>query len=397
MASMRVPLLDVKTQFAAIREPLLQAVEATLASGQWILGPAVSDLEQKLSRYLSVPHAVGVASGTDALLVGLRALGCGGAGSEDGPGDPAGDNSRDDSRDDSRDEVIAPTYSFFATAGAIVNAGAKPVFVDIDERTYNMDPDGLEAALSPRTKAVMPVHLYGQSADMSPILEICGRRGIPVIEDAAQAIGATWGDTPVGGVGDLGCFSFYPSKNLGGVGDGGMITTRRDDLAARVRMLRVHGSRVKYHHEEVGFNSRLDSVQAAVLEVKLRYLDGWAQARADHARVYAEGLSGLEAIGLPVDAGHGRHVWNQYVLRVRRGSRDSLQAFLGENGIGSEIYYPIPLHLQPCFASLGYRPGDFPVSEAAARTTLAVPVYPEMTADQQGYVIESVRRWARAQ
>jgi dTDP-4-amino-4,6-dideoxygalactose transaminase len=370
---MRVPLLDVKAQFATIREPLLQAVEATLAGGQWILGPAVADLEQRLARYLAVPHAVGVASGTDALLIGLRALGC-------GPGD----------------EVVAPTYSFFATAGAISNVGAGPVFVDIDERTYNLDPSKLEAALTPRTRAVMPVHLFGQAADMGPILEICARHGISVIEDAAQAIGATWGNTPVGGIGDLGCFSFYPSKNLGGAGDGGLITSRREDLAARVRLLRVHGSKSSYLHEVVGYNSRLDSLQAAILAVKLEHLDGWARARAEHARIYNEGLHGLDAIVTPIDAGGGKHVWNQYVIRLRRGSRDALQAHLSEAGIGTAIYYPIPLHLQPCFAELGGRPGSLPVSEAASRETLALPVYPEMRPEQQEYVIDILRKWARS-
>ena len=273
MAEMRVPLLDVKAQYATIREPLLQAVETVLAGGQWILGPAVRDLEERLALYLAVPHAVGVASGTDALLVALRALDC-------GPGT----------------EVVCPAYSFFATAGAVYNNGAKPVFVDIEEATFNLDPRSLERALTPRTRAVMPVHLFGQTADMARVMDLCGRRGIAVIEDAAQAIGATWHDTPVGGVGDVGCFSFYPSKNLGGAGDGGLVTTRRDDLAERVRILRMHGSREKYRHERVGFNSRLDSVQAAILGVKLAHLDAWAAARAAHARAYAEAFAGLEGL-----------------------------------------------------------------------------------------------------
>jgi dTDP-4-amino-4,6-dideoxygalactose transaminase len=367
---MRVPLLDVRAQYATIREPLLQAVETVLAGGQWILGPAVRDLEERLAHYLAVPHAIGVASGTDALLVALRALDC-------GPGT----------------EVVCPAYSFFATAGAICNNGAKPVFVDIEEATFNLDPRALERAITPRTRGVMPVHLFGQSADMAPIMDMCGTRGIPVIEDAAQAIGATWHDTPVGGVGDLGCFSFYPSKNLGGAGDGGLITARRDDLADRVRMLRTHGSREKYKHERVGFNSRLDSVQAAILGVKLVHLDSWAAARASHARAYEEGFAGLDGLLTPVDAGLGRHVWNQYTLRVRRGSRDRLRSHLSEMGIGSDIYYPIPLHLQECFADLGYQEGSLPVSEAAARESVSIPVYPEMTDEQQGYVIETIRNW----
>lgn len=371
MAEMRVPLLDVKAQYAAIREPVLRAVEAVLAGGQWILGPAVRDLEERLARYLDVPHAVGVASGTDALLVALRALDC-------GPGT----------------EVICPTYSFFATAGAIANNGARPVFVDIEEATFNVDPRAVEKALTSRTRAVMPVHLFGQSADMAPILDLCRARAIPIIEDAAQAIGATWHGVPVGGLGDLGCFSFYPSKNLGGVGDGGLLTAHRDDLADRVRMLRVHGSREKYRHEVIGFNSRLDSVQAAVLGVKLDHLDAWAAARAAHARVYTEAFAGLDGIITPVDAGHGKHVWNQYTLRVRRGSRDGLRAHLTEKGIGTDVYYPIPLHLQACFADLGYREGSLPVSESTTREAMSIPVYPELSADQQGYVIETIRAWA---
>jgi dTDP-4-amino-4,6-dideoxygalactose transaminase len=370
---MRVPLLDVKAQYATIREPLLEAVESVLAGGQWILGPAVRDLEERLAHYLAVPHAIGVASGTDALLVALRALDC-------GPGT----------------EVVCPDYSFFATAGAICNNGAKPVFVDIEEATFNLDPRALDCVITPRTRAVMPVHLFGQSADMGPIMDSCGKRGIPVIEDAAQAIGATWHDTPVGGVGDLGCFSFYPSKNLGGAGDGGLITTRRADLADRVRVLRVHGSREKYKHERIGFNSRLDSLQAAILGVKLAHLDAWTAARASHARAYTQAFAGLDGLITPVDAGLGKHVWNQYTLRVRRGSRDRLRSHLSENGIGSDVYYPIPLHLQECFADLGYREGSLPVSEAAARESVSIPVYPEMTADQQGYVIETIRNWVRA-
>jgi dTDP-4-amino-4,6-dideoxygalactose transaminase len=369
---MRVPLLDVKAQYATIREPMLRAVEMVLSGGQWILGPAVRDLEERLARYLAVPHAVGVASGTDALLVALRALDC-------GPGS----------------EVICPTYSFFATAGAISNSGARPIFVDIEETTFNIDPRALEGALTPRTRAVMPVHLFGQSADMAPIMDICGTRGIHVIEDAAQAIGATWNDTPVGGIGDLGCFSFYPSKNLGGAGDGGLITARRDDLADRVRLLRTHGSRETYTHEKIGFNSRLDSLQAAILGVKLDHLDAWAAARAAHARVYAEAFADLDGVIPPVETGVGKHVWNQYTLRVRRSSRDALRAYLAEKGIGTAVYYPIPLHLQPCFADLGYREGSLPIAEAAARECLSIPVYPELTEEQQGFVVDSIRAWVK--
>lgn len=369
---MNVPLLDVRAQTESIRGPLLEAVERVLLGGQWILGPAVRDLEERLAGYLRVPAAVGVASGTDAILVALRAL-------EIGPGD----------------DVVVPTFSFFATAGAVANAGARPVFVDIEEQTFNLDPRALASALTPRTRAVMPVHLFGQSADMAPILDLCGKRGIAVIEDAAQAIGATWGDTPVGGIGDLGCFSFYPSKNLGGAGDGGLITSRRADLADQVRMLRVHGARQTYLHERIGFNSRLDSLQAAVLGVKLDHLDRWSDARAAHARTYTEQLSGLDGITTPVDAGLGRHVWNQYTIRVGGGRRDALQGHLRERGVGTAIYYPVPLHLQPCFSHLGYTPGSLPVAEKAAAESLSLPVYPEMTAEQQAYVISVLREWSR--
>jgi dTDP-4-amino-4,6-dideoxygalactose transaminase len=374
VTSIRVPLLDLHAQYETIRGPLMRAVEETLSGGQWILGPAVRSLEERLASYLSVPHAVGVASGTDALLVSLRAVGCG-----------AGD------------EVIAPAYSFFATAGAIANVGARPTFVDIDRETYNLAPSGLERAVTSRTRAVIPVHLFGQAADMGPILQLCRLRNLAVIEDAAQAIGATWKNISLGGVGDLGCFSFYPSKNLGGMGDGGLITSRNEELAAKVRMLRVHGSRNKYLHELIGFNSRLDSLQAAILGVKLDYLDGWSQARAAHASAYTQAFTGCEALQPPLDAGRGRHVWNQYVLRVLRGSRDELKEYLARAGVGSEIYYPIPLHMQPCFASLGYREGDLPESEGAARTSLAIPVYPEMTRAQQDHVIDAVLDWARKQ
>jgi len=371
VSEMRVPLLDLKAQMETIRAPLLQAVEETLTGGQWILGPAVKKLEASLAAYLDVPHAVGVASGTDALLVALRALGI-------GPGD----------------EVVVPTYTFFASAGAVWNAGARPVLVDVEEGTYTIDTNALEAALTPRTRAVMPVHIFGQAAQMDEILALCSKRGIAVIEDAAQSIGGTWGTTPLGGAGDVGCFSFYPSKNLGGAGDGGLITSRRDDLAARVRSLRVHGESAKYLHESVGFNSRLDSLQAAVLQVKLAHLDRWSDARAAHAAVYGEALADLDGVSTPVDARRGRHVWNQYVIQIRRRSRDGLQAFLSERGIGSAIYYPRPLHLQPCFSSLGHREGDMPVSEAAARETLSIPVYPELSEEQQGHVINAIREWA---
>lgn len=370
---MRVPLLDLKAQMAAIREPLLRAVEETILSGQWILGRKVETLEKELAGYLSVAHAVGVASGTDALILALRALRVG--------------------RDD---EVVLPTYSFFATAGAVVNVGARPVFAEMEDDSFNLDPARLEERLTPRTKAVIVVHLYGQTGRMGPILEICRSRGIPVIEDAAQAIGATHGDRPVGGLGDLGCFSFYPTKNLGGAGDGGLVTTQSAELAERVRLLRNHGMQPRYVHHEVGYNSRLDSVQAAILSVKLPLLDQWAEGRAVHAAAYREGFRDLPEVRCPVETGLGKHIYNQFVVRLRTAPRDAVRAKLAEKEIGTEIYYPIALHQQPCFKSLGYAEGSFPLSEEAARTSLALPIYPEMTREQRDFVIASLREAVRA-
>lgn len=370
---MRVPLLDLKAQYESIREPLEQAVLETLRSGQWILGPQVEALEKALASRLGVPHAVGVASGTDALLLALRAAGV-------RPGD----------------DVVLPSYTFFATAGAVVNVGAHPVFAEIEDDSMNLDPSRLEAALTDATRAVIVVHLYGQSAHLEPIAEICARRKIALIEDVAQSVDATYGDRPLGSVGDLGCFSFYPTKNLGCAGDGGLVTTRRDDLADRVRLLRNHGMRPRYVHHEVGWNSRLDSIQAAILTVKLLHLERWTLARATHAAAYDAAFLAVKGLRPPAPSGYGRHVYNQYILRVPEGTRDALRQHLTESAIGTEIYYPVPLHLQPCFESLGYRDGQFPVSEAAARTSLALPIYAEMSAEQREYVIGTVELWMRS-
>ncbi len=367
---MQVPLLDLRAQFQSIREPVLRAVEENLASGQWVLGPAVERLEKSLAARLSLQHAIGVASGTDALLLALKALKVG-----------AGD------------EVILPSFTFFATAGAVVNCGALPVFVEMEEDSFNLDPQDLERAISPRTKAVMVVHLFGQSADLDPIREIARRHNLPVIEDAAQSIGATYGDQPVGGVAELGAFSFYPTKNLGGAGDGGLVTTNDAALADRVRLLRNHGMQPRYYHHEVGTNSRLDALQAVILSVKLEHLEAWTVARAEHAKVYTEAFREEPGIIAPRDLGLGRHVWNQYTIRLARGGRDELRTFLSERGIGSEIYYPVPLHLQPCFESLGYERGRFPRTERASDTCLSLPISPEMTAEQQHYVIANLKEW----
>lgn len=366
----QVPLLDLKAQYAAIREEVRAAVDRVLESQHFILGPEVEALEAEVAAYSQCRYGIGVSSGSDALLVALMALDL-----------QAGD------------EVITTPYTFFATAGAIVRLGGRPVFVDIDPETYNLDPAAIESAVTPRTRAILPVHLYGQMADMQPVMEIAERHGLPVIEDAAQAIGAEYRGQRAGSIGHCGCFSFFPSKNLGGIGDGGMVTTNDPALAEKLRLLRGHGAKPKYHHKLVGGNFRLDAVQAAVLRVKLRYLDDWSAARQRNAEGYRRlfGASRLVLagkIGLPADAGFGRHIYNQFVIRAER--RDELASFLKERQIGSEVYYPLPMHLQECFAGLGLRAGDFPHSEAAAQESLALPIYPELSAEMLGQVVRTI-------
>ncbi len=374
---MNVPLLDLKAQYDPIRKQVMAAIERVFDSHAFILGPTVREFEERIASYCEVECAVGVSSGTDALLVSLMALGV-------GPGD----------------EVITTPYSFFATAGCIARVGAKPVFVDIDPVTYNIDPARIEEAITPRTRAILPVHLYGQCAEMEPILEIAASHDLPVVEDAAQAIGAQYRDgRQAGGMGTLGCFSFFPSKNLGGLGDGGMVLTNDTELADRVRTLRAHGGKPKYYHKLIGGNFRLDALQAAVLNVKLDYLDGWTAKRQNNARRYAAlfAESGLiEEAGpkLPEavyeKSGVSRyHIYNQFVIRV--ADRDRLQASLQQAGITTALYYPVPFHLQECFESLGHREGDFPEAERAAKQTLALPVYPELSNRQQEAVVESIR------
>lgn len=362
-----VPLLDLNVQFAAIEEELRAAMERVLVSQHFILGPEVEALEQEVASYSQCAYGIGVSSGTDALLAALMAL-------EIGPGD----------------EVITTPYTFFATAGCIVRLGARPVFVDIDPDSYNIDPAAIEAAITRRTKAILPVHLFGQMAEMEPIMEIAARHGLAVIEDAAQAIGAEYQGRRAGSIGHLGCFSFFPSKNLGGFGDGGMVVCNDPALADRMRLLRGHGARPKYHHQIVGGNFRLDALQAAVLRVKLRYLDDWTAGRQRNAARYRQMFTtaGVEAIGLPVDRGVGRHIYNQFVIRLAQ--RDGLVAHLKARQIGHEVYYPVPMHVQECFVSLGYRAGDFPASEAAARETVAIPIYPELTETQQQFVVNTI-------
>ena len=368
---MNVPLLDLRAQYRAIRAEIMAALESVCDEQAFILGARVADLEKDMQHYVGTAHAVGVASGTDAILLSLMACGV-----------RAGD------------EVVTVPYTFFATAGSISRLGAKPVFVDIKPDSYNMDPALIEKAITPRTKAIMPVHLFGQCAEMEPILQSTAQRKIPVIEDAAQAIGAARGSRNAGAIGQLGCFSFFPSKNLGGFGDGGMITTNDPDLADRVRMLRVHGSREKYVHEMIGLNSRLDALQAAVLRVKLTHLEEWTKGRQRNAVRYESLFKDadlLDRVTLPIITAGNRHVFNQFVIRVPQ--RDQLRAFLKSKGVGTEVYYPIPLHLQPCYRDLGYRAGAFPHAERAAQETLALPIYAELTADQQAYAVETIKKF----
>jgi dTDP-4-amino-4,6-dideoxygalactose transaminase len=376
---MNVPLLDLKAHHQPLRKELLAALEQVLDKNNFILGNEVAELEEKIAAYCQVRFGVGVSSGTDALLAALMALDI-----------------------KSGDEVITTPLSFFATVGVIVRLGARPVFVDIDPVTYNLDPARLEAAISPRTRAIIPVHLYGQCADMDPILEIATRRGLAVVEDAAQAIGSEYRNGHrAGSMGVAGCLSFFPSKNLGGLGDGGMVVTNDQTLAERLRILRVHGAKPKYYHRVVGGNFRLDTLQAAVLNVKLGYLDRWTALRQQHAELYERlfrdtGLVDEKKVRLPKavykEAGIAHyHIYNQFVIGV--SDRDQLQAHLKAKGIGTEVYYPVPLHRQECFNGLGYHEGDFPEAERASRELLALPIYPELNEDQQHYVVQSVREW----
>ncbi|HID31409.1 MAG TPA: DegT/DnrJ/EryC1/StrS family aminotransferase [Desulfobacterales bacterium] len=365
----KVPLLDLKTQYQTIKDEVLTATRELFETQRFILGPQVEKLEEQIARYCHTEYAVGVSSGTDALLISLMAAGI-------GPGD----------------EVITSPYTFFATVGAIVRVGATPVFVDIEEDTYNIDPRAISNKITKQTKAMIPVHLYGQCCDMEPILELAHAHGITVIEDAAQAIGAEFNGRRAGCMGDMGCFSFFPSKNLGAFGDGGMVTTSSDILHEKLKILRVHGSHPKYYHKVVGGNFRLDALQAAVILVKLPHLERWTSARRVNARRYRELFSdhGLDgSIRLPVEK-TGRHIYNQFIIAVE-GRRDELRKFLAEADIGTEVYYPVPMHLQPCFEHLDGKRGDFPRAEAAAEKTLALPIYAELTDEQQAYVVQKIR------
>jgi dTDP-4-amino-4,6-dideoxygalactose transaminase len=372
---MKVPLLDLHAEYEVVRDEVLPAVERVLASQQFILGPEVGALEEEIAGYAGARYAVGCASGSDALLLALMALGI-----------------------KEVDEVITTPYSFFATASAITRLGARPVFVDIDPQTFNINTTLVEEAITGQTRAILPVHLYGQCAETAALLEIGERHNLPVIEDAAQAIGATEYDKAAGSLGSMGCFSFYPTKNLGAAGDAGMLTTNDEQLMERLRRLRAHGAEERYFHKEVGINSRLDSLQAAVLRVKLPYLDAWSEARRANALTYRRlftdaGLA--EEVRLPFERENARHIYNQFVIRVDAARRDALREHLKREGVGTEVYYPVPLHLQECFGFLGYKAGDFPESERAARETIALPIYPQLSAEQQEYVVDSLLSFFR--
>ncbi|HEX7997601.1 MAG TPA: DegT/DnrJ/EryC1/StrS family aminotransferase [Pyrinomonadaceae bacterium] len=394
-----VPLLDLKAQYATIRDEIRAAIDRVADSQHFILGPEVEALEREVAAYSQCEFGIGVSSGTDGLLVALMAI-------DLKPGD----------------EVITTPYTFFATASAVARLHAKPVFVDIDPLTYNIDPSRIEAAITERTRAIIPVHLYGQVADMTPVMEVARRHNLTVIEDAAQAIGSEDAGRRAGSIGDMAVFSFFPSKNLGGFGDGGMVTTNDAALAKQVKLLRNHGYAPKYYNKVIGGNFRLDAIQAAVLRIKLKYLDNWTEKRQQNAATYrrlfneaelsiepqlvgltsdAQGgaeavnqLNELSGVVLPFEAADVRHIYNQFVIRC--GQRDALLAHLKQRKIGTEIYYPVPMHMQECFAELGHAAGDFPQSERAARETLALPIYPELTESMMGTVVEAIADFYRA-
>ena len=364
--TMQVPMLDLQKQYEQIRDDVMPAIEEVCKKQALCLGPAVEKFENEIASYCDSRYAIGVSSGTDALLVALMAGGV-----------KAGD------------EVIVPSFTFAATTGVVARLGAKPVFVDIEEDTFNMDTLLLAELINDRTKAIIPVHLYGQMADMQPIMDLATARDILVVEDSAQSIGAKQNDKMSGSIGDFGCFSFYPTKNLGAFGDGGLITTNSDMFAKATKMVRNHGQNATYQYETIGGNFRLDGIQGAVLSVKLKYLDSWAEKRRQNATVYNDKLQGVGDIQTPFIKSYNYSVYNQYTITTSR--RDELKSYLSENGIGCAVYYPEPLHLQKCFAYLGYNKGDLPITDQACRKVLSLPISPELSQEQQGYVIEKIK------
>jgi len=364
---MRIPLLDLKAQYANIKDEVIQAISDVCDNQAFALGPAVAEFEEKVAAYCNSKYAIGVSSGTDALLVSLMAL-------DIKPGD----------------EVITTPFTFFATAGSIVRLGAKPVFVDVDPDSFNIDPSAIEQKITGKTRAIIPVHLFGQIAQMKAITEIAKRHNLAVIEDAAQAIGATQDGIKAGNFGDCGCFSFYPTKNLGGFGDGGMVTTNKEDLAQKIKALRDHGQNPRYFYKVIGGNFRLDGIQGAVLNVKLRYLDGWNEKRRQNAALY-DSLLGDSPVKIPEISADNVSIYHQYTITTPE--RDKLQQFLAENKIGSAIFYPKPLHLQDCFSDLGYRQGDLPITEQLCKEVLSLPIYSELATDQIEYVAKTIRKY----
>ncbi|BDZ69144.1 DegT/DnrJ/EryC1/StrS family aminotransferase [Methanobacterium ferruginis] len=366
---MNIPFLDLKRQYNLIKDEINDAVMDVLDSQKFILGEKVEEFEKNVARYCGAKNAIGVASGTDALLLSLKAHNISG-------------------------KVLTSPFTFFATAGAIYNAGAIPQFIDIDPKTYNMSPDGLENVIKKyeNVSAIIPVHLFGQSTDMDPIIEIAEEHDLTIIEDAAQSLGAEYKEKKIGSI-NTSCFSFFPSKNLGCLGDGGMITTNDDELAEKIRTLRVHGSKPKYYHHMIGYNSRLDAIQASVLNVKLKYLDKWTDARIKNAMNYNKYLKDLINLELPEMHVRGKHVYNQYTIKVKSDLRNNMKEFLGENGINTSIYYPLPLHLQPCFSFLRYTKGDFKNSETACNEVLSLPIFPELKKEEIKYVTDTIKNF----
>lgn len=365
---MNVPLLDLKKQFAEIKNEVMPAIEAVCESQALCLGPAVDKFEKEVAQYCGVKYALGVSSGSDALLVALMSLGI-------EPGD----------------EVIVPSFTFVATTGAVARVGAVPVFVDIDEDSFNIDPAKIEEKITSKTKAIIPVHLFGQVAQMKPIIEIANKYGLAVVEDAAQSIGAKQDGISCGNFGDFGCYSFYPTKNLGAFGDGGLLVTNDENLYDIAKMIRNHGQSATYEYQLIGGNFRLDGIQGAVLSVKLKHLDNWSQKRRDNAAVYDKAFANIDDIKTPMIEQNNYSIYNQYTIRTSR--RDELKQFLQENGVGCAVYYPYPLHLQKCFAKLGYKQGDLPNTDKACLEVLSLPIAPELSGEQLDYVVKTVRRF----